>query len=607
MHTREKRLAALGRQVARLDRGLEALGRQSDRFSAIRMWLVLLGLPLVWGAFFLLRFWLGLILAAALAIAFGAVVRLHRRVEQARRDHARYRAIKAGHIARVRLEWDALPERPASAPPDHPFAADLDLIGPHSLHRLIDTSITPEGSRRLLDWLLAPAPDPAAIARRQALIAELGPLVRFRERLTLAATRDERGLSAQWSGENLLRRLAAAPPPETLRPTLRLLLALAAADIALLALDILAGWPPLWAITVLAYVALTILRRDRVGDLFGDALALADGLRRLGAVLGVLETYPYGRHDRLKALCTPLLDRRARPTAFLRRVSTLASAASLQANFLLWLPVNLIVPWDVFFAWRLSQERAALAARLPAWLEVWYELEALNSLATFAYLNPEYTFPVFVAEEPPLFDARQLGHPLIPFQTRVCNDFLIRQGEVVIITGSNMSGKSSFLRAVGVALALAGAGSVVDAAALRLTPFRLFTSLRVTDSVADGISYFYAEVKRLRALLEALSTPEGPPLFFLIDEIFRGTNNRERLIGSRAYVRALSARGGTGLIATHDLELIHLADELPNVSNRHFRETVEDGRMRFDYILRPGPCPTTNALAIMALEGLPVE
>jgi len=212
-----------------------------------------------------------------------------------------------------------------------------------------------------------------------------------------------------------------------------------------------------------------------------------------------------------------------------------------------------------------------------------------------------------VAEEPPLFDARQLGHPLIPFQTRVCNDFLIRQGEVVIITGSNMSGKSSFLRAVGVALALAGAGSVVDAAALRLTPFRLFTSLRVTDSVADGISYFYAEVKRLRALLEALSAPEGPPLFFLIDEIFRGTNNRERLIGSRAYVRALSARGGTGLIATHDLELIHLADELPNVSNRHFRETVEDGRMRFDYILRPGPCPTTNALAIMALEGLPVE
>jgi DNA mismatch repair ATPase MutS len=155
-------------------------------------------------------------------------------------------------------------------------------------------------------------------------------------------------------------------------------------------------------------------------------------------------------------------------------------------------------------------------------------------------------------------------------------------------------------------MALAYAGGVVNAATLTVSPFRLFTSIRVTDSVVDGISYFYAEVKRLRALLDALDEPEAAPLLCLIDEIFRGTNNRERLIGSQAYIRALGERGATGLVSTHDLELIHLAETLPGVRNHHFRESVADGRMHFDFTLRPGPSPTTNALVIMAMEGLPV-
>jgi DNA mismatch repair ATPase MutS len=158
---------------------------------------------------------------------------------------------------------------------------------------------------------------------------------------------------------------------------------------------------------------------------------------------------------------------------------------------------------------------------------------------------------------------------------------------------------------------LAWAGSVVAAERLSLIPFRLFTCIRVTDSVTDGISYFYAEVRRLKALLDALDgqvdASERLPLFFLIDEIFRGTNNRERLIGSRAYIQALIGRGGTGLVATHDLELVHLAEDNPAVRNYHFREQIVDGRMHFDYRLRPGPCPTTNALVIMRLAGLPVE
>ena len=169
-----------------------------------------------------------------------------------------------------------------------------------------------------------------------------------------------------------------------------------------------------------------------------------------------------------------------------------------------------------------------------------------------------------------------------------------------------MSGKSTFLRTLGINLVLAYAGGPVCAQAFRTQLFRPFTCIQVADSVNDGISYFYAEVRRLKALLNALQADHPLPLFFLIDEIFRGTNNRERLQGSRAFIRTLAQSQGVGLISTHDLELVHLADEVPLIENFHFRETIEDGRMVFDYKLHDGPCPTTNALTIMKMEGLPV-
>ena len=170
-----------------------------------------------------------------------------------------------------------------------------------------------------------------------------------------------------------------------------------------------------------------------------------------------------------------------------------------------------------------------------------------------------------------------------------------------------MSGKSTFLRTLGVNLRLAYVGGPVDATALNMIPLRLFTCIQISDSLSNGISYFYAEVQRLKKLLEALEKEDTYPLFFLIDEIFRGTNNRERRIGSRAYVQSLIQGRGVGVISTHDLELVKLADEVPGIRNFHFREDVQAERMVFDYHLRPGPCPTTNALKIMQLEGLPVD
>jgi DNA mismatch repair ATPase MutS len=287
-------------------------------------------------------------------------------------------------------------------------------------------------------------------------------------------------------------------------------------------------------------------------------------------------------------------------------VGRVVFAAGLRGNPVVWVLINTIVPWDMIFGWLLARYRAELAERMPVWLDTWYELEALSSLATFAWLNPDYQFPVIHAEGG--LQATALGHPLLPYPTKISNDFsLTETGTVVIITGSNMSGKSSFLRTLGVNLVLAYAGGVVDGTRFETPLFRVFSTIRVNDSLTEGFSYFYAEVRRLKALLNALQAEHPYPLFFLIDEIFKGTNNRERLIGSRAYIRALVGGNGMGVVSTHDLELVQLADEIPQVLNYHFREDVVDGRMIFDYKLRLGPCPTTNALKIMQLEGLPVE
>jgi DNA mismatch repair ATPase MutS len=291
----------------------------------------------------------------------------------------------------------------------------------------------------------------------------------------------------------------------------------------------------------------------------------------------------------------------------LKRVERIASALGLRTNPILWFVVHAFVPWDFYFTYRLEFLKEDVARLLPGWLDAWYEIEALNSLANFAYLQPHYVFPDIVSKLN-MFDAEALGHPLIKPEFKVCNDFEIgKHNKISILTGSNMAGKSTFIRTVGINLCLAYSGAPVNANRLAVSVFRIFTCIKVSDSVQDGLSYFYAEVKRLKSMLSVIEE-EGPPVLFLIDEIYRGTNSRERHIGSHALIRALSNRTtAVGIIATHDLELVTLADEIPGVTNFHLRDEVQHGKMVFDYLMRKGPSPTTNALKLMQMEGLPVE
>jgi hypothetical protein len=608
---KEARGEVLTRHKDRLEREMVKMQEIDRRYFWVRLGVLLAG---ALGLFIAYQSrqstWLvaaGLIFMAI----FGLVVYFNRRVKRSILRFSLSRNYFVNQLARMQLDWNVIPASPDFKPSEgHPFASDLNLTGKYSLHQLLNTAFSNGGSFRLQEWLLKKIPEPKQVEARQAAVQELHYLSGFRSRLALTSSLVSAGEEDAWDGENLLGWLEHNVEKNSLKPLLGILSLLAAANIILFVLFTLNIIPALWMLSLAIYAGVYLYTYRNAGEVFGQAQHLSTTLDKFRAVLVFLENYSYQKDSFLYRLCQPFWQAGRKPSGYLRQISIIASASSISANPIVWLLINVLVPWDVYFAYRLQRYKELMKELLPQWLDVWYELEALNSLANFSYLNPDYTFPSLLVDDASvdeIFECRNVGHPLIPDGEKVCNDFSLEaKGEVVIITGSNMSGKSTFLRTIGVNLCLAYAGAAVNADQLVTRFYRLFTVIQVTDSLTDGISYFYAEVRRLKALLDAMELDHNLQVFFLIDEIFRGTNNRERQIGSQAFVSSLVGSQGTGLISTHDLELVFIADELPNVVNYHFREEVTQGRMNFDYLLRPGPSQTTNALQIMRMEGLPV-
>ena len=366
-------------------------------------------------------------------------------------------------------------------------------------------------------------------------------------------------------------------------------------------LDWLHGY---WMFTFGAY-ALIYLMTDQGEELLEHAVGLHHEMERLSRVLQFIERHAARPGSVMASTCAPLLEPGRAPSSFTRHIARIFHGISVKAHPLIHLALNALCPWDLFFAFRLRQFQERVRTRLPLWLDRLAEVEAASALATFAYLHPDYAWPTPTSAIG--VRSRSLGHPLIPATTRVSNDIALEGLDTIhLITGSNMSGKSTFLRTIGINVCLAQAGAPVCAGTFSWSWSRLACCIRINDSLDAGLSFFYAEVKRLKTILHATADWSSAPVLFLIDEIFKGTNNRERLIGSRSYIKALAAGNGYGLVSTHDLELTDLENEVPSLINTHFQETVSNGALAFDYQLRPGSCPTTNALRIMELEGLPI-
>ncbi|AKT43054.1 MutS family DNA mismatch repair protein [Chondromyces crocatus] len=504
-------------------------------------------------------------------------------------------------------------------PTDHDYSGDLDLFGKGSLFQLLSVAETGEGDAMLADWLLRPA-SAEVVAERQEAVRELIELRTFREELAvLGSESGARGRDA----EALIAWASSPPLLRTQDPLVRLSAVILPLTLAAFTLTQIV--PPAtlglfrhaWLLLVGVQFFLVAAMRSRTEPTLHAASSREAPFGRYRQVLAGIEEQTFS---------SPLLQRlRAelrgtepgvRPASEeMLSLQKILGYAELRHNALIHVILNIGLLWDVWCALALDRWRVRSGSRIRSWMQSLGQMEALTSLATFADENPDYAFPE-VKESSPRFEARSLAHPLLPRTRRVANDVgfdATADGSdpsahpvALLITGSNMSGKSTMLRSIGINTVLALAGAPVCAESLELSPLAVRTSMRISDSLEQGVSHFYAEVVRLKRVVD--SANRGEQVLFLLDEILHGTNSRERILGAQAVVKHLIERGAIGAVSSHDLGLSPLQEETGGrVRNAHFEELVVEDKMSFDYTLKPGVVSTANALRLMRIAGIGVE
>jgi DNA mismatch repair ATPase MutS len=609
----ESREIYLSRLIEKLNSKKNSLQQLSNRYSKIRLLIFVMEVILFFSLFFFDSNLSAFISFIFFLVVFSVAVHLHNKLDYDIKKFALWIKLKSTHLARLNLDWQNIPkinyfDDVSLSQKFDPVELDLNLAGEESLHQLINTGTSKQSKSLLRNWLRIKNPAADEINTRQQLVKELTPLTRFRDKLTLNSILSCR---IDFDGEMLLKLLNKKDAlTVSFRIIFVILIILAPINILLFVLFLENLMPAYWGITTLTYIALFHFGNKEKDRMLDEAEYISDELKKISSVLEFLESYNYKTDSKLSRMCEPFINFSQKPSILLKRIKNSIDLLRIRkGNPFVWNIIRAVFPVDFFFRLKLHNYKKLVSENINIWLETWYNLEALSSLATFVFLNPEYNFPEITkyGNSEIMFRGKALGHPLIKKENKIRNDFIFNtNGEISIVTGSNMSGKSTFIRTLGVNLSLAYAGSVVNAESLNVSLFRLYTCIKVSDSVIDGISYFYAEVKRLKKLLDEIET-SGFPVFFLIDEIFRGTNNVERLKGSSAFIKKLAETNAVGVLATHDLELVKLADVISKVKNYHFKEEIKNNKMFFDYMLNEGPCPTTNALKIMKLEGLPIE
>jgi hypothetical protein len=536
-------------------------------------------------------------LAAPAALLAGLVLE-HERVIRARKAAERACAFYQKGLDRLDDHWAGTGESGERfVDPAHPYAEDLDLFGKGSLFELLCTTRLRAGEETLARFLREPA-EPDIVRARQEAVRELSPRLDLREQMALLGEDlrskiNPRALAA-WAEQPLA---LDAPAART-----------CAAVLALAALAMLAVWAVFGVVEFFLAVAILeavfFLRfRSRVAGVVEVVGHPAYGIALLADVLGRLEREPFSS-ARLVVLRNALSTGGVPPSHAIARLNRLMELLHSRDNVFL----RVIGPpllWTTQVAFAIEAWRKKYGPSVRRWLEAVGEIEALSAFANYAFEHPADPFPEFV-EGAACFEGEALGHPLVAEPRSVRNDVrLSSELRVLVVSGSNMSGKSTLLRVVGANAVLAQAGAPVRARGLRLSPLALGASIRTLDSLQGGTSRFYSEIKRLRQLVDLTKGPR--PVLFLLDELLHGTNSHDRRIGAEAVIRTLVERGAIGLLTTHDLALAEIVEVLaPRAANVHFEDHIEGGRITFDYLLRPGLVRKSNALELMRSVGLDV-
>jgi hypothetical protein len=607
---------------SRREEEISRLNRSHAKLGYARLATVACAVLAAWGAlsrgFSIL--WILVPLGAFVALMV-AHERLLRQLERQRRAQ---RFFDRG-LARLRGDWAGHGETGERyLNPTHPYAPDLDIFGKASLFEMLSTARTHIGEDTLASWLQLPAP-PETVLARQAAVEELRPRLDLRERLAVVAEEARTGVDpvalAHW-GEAPAQLAGAGLHAAVWAFRIFGVASLVLGCVALagefgafaLPQNVTTAARDLFLLALLVNGIFVYRIHPRMEAVVAAVDEAAHELRLVSEVLLLLEGEAF--QAPLLAELRSSLDAegapsgagpwpaKAPPSARLARMGRIVDCLDSRQNIFVRLTEPFLL-WTPYWAIEAEKWRRESGLTVRRWLTALGAIEALSSLASHAYEHPDDSFPEFAAEGPWL-EADGIAHPLIA-QERAVRNHVRLGGElrVLIVSGSNMSGKSTLLRTLGTNVALAQAGAPVRARRMKLSPLALGASIRVTDSLQEGVSRFYAEILRLRQILD--ETSGKLPVLFLIDEFMHGTNSHDRRIGAEAMVRGLVERGAIGLITTHDLALADIADGLgARAANVHFEDRVENGRIEFDYIMRPGVVRKSNAIELMRSVGLEV-
>lgn len=484
--------------------------------------------------------------------------------------------------------------------PDHSCSSDLDLFGESSLFELLCGARTRLGEDTLASWLMSGA-DAKTVLSRQEAIVELRQMIDFHESLALldAEVHDE-------LDQNQLRAwVAAGARPVALWRRMTAWLLGGLALVAIGAWSAGYGLSPFLIVVVLEILFFGSMLKE-IRQFVADADEAGSGLAILSQVLELIERQQF-QTPTLEGLSRSLQTEGHPPSWQIHRLRNVIQTLNncLQNQF--FGPIAFLLGVPVHVVHRVEIWRERIGPHIPEWLEAVGQVEALSSLARYSFERPADPFPELVEEaDGPVFDAEQIGHPLIEAAKCVRNDIRIdRQQRLIMISGSNMSGKSTLLRTVGINAVLALCGAPVRARCLRISPFVVGSAMRVNDSLQQGASLFYSVISRIKSVVELAG--QSPPLLFLLDEILQGTNSHDRRVGAEGIIRQLVEKNAVGIVTTHDLALTEIVGSFEgHAVNMHFEDHLNDGTMNFDYRIRPGVVQKSNALELMRMIGLNV-
>ena len=557
------------------------------------------------GSFYLFRHdqnGAGWITLLSFYVLFLVVMKWHQRLRYTQHHHSFLKEINLEETERLQGKITGFDSGDRYRDSQHLYTADLDIFGSHSLFQLVNRAVTSIGKDCLAEWLKNPAPAPEIVARQEA-VAELAPQIEWRQKLQAKAMHYKQTAQNPYLFFDWLHAPDFYRDKIWLKPFIFILPVLTIGALVArwyLGPDV---FPFYIAATFMFLQYLLNVRYRKVKeDYYEQSSGMYEVLQSYTALLAHIETHSF-RTKKLSDLKQLLQFQHKTASAYLNDLSAIIQYLSAHLNVYMNLLLNSILMWDYFWMFRLESWKKTMVRNLKPILETVAEMEALCSFAAFKYAHPEYALPE-ISQQPFEVKATDLGHPLIFSDRLITNNFLMAgAGQTIIITGSNMSGKSTFLRTVAINMVLAFSGSVVNARHLRVFPAQVYTAMRTEDNLAESTSSFYAELKRLKMLLDLTAT--GTAVYYFLDEILKGTNSRDRHLGAQALIRQLHIRNASGLISTHDLELGQMESQNPDyIQNYSFNSTISGNQILFDYKLHPGVCNSFNASKLMQQMGI---